>query len=93
MLLVGYIYGIKPERHLTEDIALNLVYRWFCVFNLTYKMPNYFLFSQNRRHRFTNFKIFNKIFKHIVRLCIEKGIVTGESVVRDCSQPNMKREL
>lgn len=25
MLLVGYLYGIKSERRLTEDVALNLV--------------------------------------------------------------------
>lgn len=85
MLLVGYLYGIKSERRLTEDVALNLAYRWFCGFDLTDKIPNHSLFSQNRRRRFTDSKIFNEIFNHIVRLCIEKGIVTGEAVVSDGS--------
>jgi transposase len=26
MLLVGYLYGIKSERRLTEDVALNPAY-------------------------------------------------------------------
>ena len=30
MLLVGYLYGIKSERRLEEEITLNLAYRWFC---------------------------------------------------------------
>ena len=30
MLLVGYLYGIKSERRLVEEVRLNLAYRWFC---------------------------------------------------------------
>ena len=30
MLLVGYLYGIKSERRLVEEIQLNIAYRWFC---------------------------------------------------------------
>lgn len=85
MLLVGYLYGIKSERRLTEDIALNIAYRWFCGFELTDKIPNHSLFSQNRKRRFSDSKVFSEIFNHIVRLCIEKGIVTGKSVVSDGS--------
>ena len=34
MLLVGYLYGIKSERRLVEEIRLNIAYRWFCGFEL-----------------------------------------------------------
>ena len=85
MLLIGYLYGIKSERRLVEDVALNIAYRWFCGFNLNDKIPDHSLFSQNRRRRFADSTIFNEIFNHIVRLCIEKGIVTGEAVVSDGS--------
>lgn len=85
MLLVGYLYGVKSERRLTEDIALNLAYRWFCGFELSDKIPNHSLFSQNRRRRFSDDKIFREIFNHIVRECMEKGIITGENVVSDGS--------
>ena len=30
MLLIGYIYGIRSERRLVEEVHLNLAYRWFC---------------------------------------------------------------
>jgi len=85
MLLVGYLYGIKSERRLEEDVALNLAYRWFCGFELTDKIPDHSLFSQNRRRRFTDSSVFNEIFNHIVRECVKKGIVTGNSVVSDGS--------
>ena len=28
MLLVGYLFDIRSERKLTEEISLNLAYRW-----------------------------------------------------------------
>ena len=28
MLLVGYLYGIKSERRLVEEVQLNIAYRW-----------------------------------------------------------------
>lgn len=30
MLLIGYLYGIKSERRLEEEVSHNLAYRWFC---------------------------------------------------------------
>lgn len=30
MLIVGYSYGIRSERHLCEEIHFNLAYCWFC---------------------------------------------------------------
>ena len=30
MLLIGYLYGIRSERRLVDEVHLNLAYRWFC---------------------------------------------------------------
>ena len=30
MLLVGYLYGIKSERRLVQEVQLNIAYSWFC---------------------------------------------------------------
>ena len=29
MLLVGYLYGVKSERRLVQEVQLNIAYRWF----------------------------------------------------------------
>lgn len=42
MLLVGYLYGIKSERRLEEEISLNIAYRWFCGLRLTDRVPRFF---------------------------------------------------
>lgn len=33
MLLIGYLYGIKSERRLVEEVQLNIAYRWFADLN------------------------------------------------------------
>ena len=85
MLLVGYLYGVRSERRLEEEVTLNIAYRWFCGFDLMDTIPDHSTFSQNRRRRFTDSTIFREIFNRIVRECIETGIVSGEIATSDGS--------
>jgi transposase len=34
MLIVGYCYGLRSERKLTQEVDLHLAYRWFCRLDL-----------------------------------------------------------
>ncbi|SFJ22627.1 Transposase domain [Thermoflavimicrobium dichotomicum] len=83
MLLIGYLYGIPSERRLEEEVKVNLAFRWFLGLGLEDKVPDHSTISQNRRRRFKDSTVFQDIFDHIVQLCIEKGLVTGEIVVVD----------
>jgi len=83
MLLVGYLYGIRSERRLEEEITLNMAYRWFCGFDLMDTIPDHSTFSQNRRRRFKDSEIFRQIFNRIVGKCIETGLINGEISVSD----------
>lgn len=85
MLLIGYLYGIKSERRLKEEVQLNLAYRWFCGLDLMHRVPDHSTFSQNRRRRFKEAGILREIFNEIVLKCIELGIVSGETGVADGS--------
>ena len=85
MLLIGYLYGIRSERRLEEEITLNIAYRWFCGFDLMDTIPDHSTFSQNRRRRFTDSTIFREIFNSMVGECIESGIVSGETATSDGS--------
>ena len=49
MLLVGYLYGIKSEVRLEEEINYNIAYKWFCGLDLTEKV----LFQINWRDDIT----------------------------------------
>ena len=85
MLLIGYLYGIKPERRLEEEVSLNLAYRWFCGIDLMDRVLDHSTFSQNRRRRFQEAGIFREIFNKIVSKCIDLGIISGEIGVADGS--------
>jgi len=39
MLIVGYAFGIRAERVLCRDVAVNLAYRWFCGLSIEDKVP------------------------------------------------------
>lgn len=85
MLLVGYLYGIKSERRLTEEISLNIAYRWFCGFGMMDKIPDHSTFTKNRKQRWQSSRIFERIFTEIVRQCVERHLVDGEDMVADGS--------
>ncbi|MBA4494623.1 transposase [Paenactinomyces guangxiensis] len=83
MLLLGYLYGIKSERRLEEEVRMNLGYRWFLGLSIEDPIPDHSTISQNRRRRFKDSSVFQEIFDQIVIQCIELGLVDGEVVVTD----------
>ena len=85
MLLIGYLYGIKSERRLEEEVSLNLAYRWFCDLDLTQRVPDHSTFSQNRKRRFADSSVFREVFNEIVLQCIERNLVGGDMLVADGS--------
>lgn len=58
MLIVGYCFGIRPERRQCEEVHLNLAYRWFCRLHLEEAVPDHSPFSRNRHGRFRQSDVF-----------------------------------
>ena len=73
MLLIGYLYGIKSERRLVEEVQLNIAYRWFCGFELDDTIPNHSTFSKTRTRKWQQSDLFQKAFYEIVKQCIDSG--------------------
>lgn len=85
MLLVGYLYGIKSERRLVQEIQLNIAYRWFCRYELGEKIPDHSTFSKTRVRKWSASNLFQQIFLEIVRYCIEQRMVEGKEMAADVS--------
>lgn len=83
MILVGYLFGIRSERRLIEEIHHNIAYRWFLGYGLEDKIPDASTISQNRRRRFTGTDIFEKIFDNIVEQAINHKLITGKIMYVD----------
>ena len=90
MLFIGYLYGIKSEARLEEEVNYNMAYKWFCGLELTEKAPDATTISQNRRRRFRDNDIAEKIFNEILRQCIAKGLVGGVILYTDSTHIKAK---
>lgn len=85
MLLLGYIFGIRSERRLCQEVHLNLAYRWFCQLDLTGRVPDHSTFSKNRLGRFRASDLLRHVFEQTVERCIAEGLVGGEHFAVDAS--------
>ena len=72
MLIVGYCYGVRSERKLSQEVELHLAYRWFCRLDLDDKVPHHSTFSENRLHRFRQSDVFRQIFERVVAACMSR---------------------
>jgi transposase len=85
MLLVGYLYGLRSETRLCEEVHLNLACRWFCRLGLEGRVPDRSSFSKNRHGRFAKGAVLRSVFEMVVRRCMEAGLVGGEGALVDGS--------
>src|SRR5256714_3656278 len=85
MLIVGYCYGIRSERKLTQEVELHLAYRWFCRLDLDDKVPPHSTFSENRLGRFRESDLLRHIVERGVWTAMAMGLVKGEGFAVDAS--------
>lgn len=85
MLIVGYCYGIRSERQLCEEVALNLAYRWFCRLDLDDAVPDHSTFSKNRHGRFRDSDLLRQVFERVVGACLDAGLIKGDAFSVDAS--------
>ena len=85
MLIVGYCYGIRSERRLTQEVELNLAYRWFCKLDLEDEVPHHSTFSLNRLGRFRDSDVLRHVFERIVWAAMAMGLIKGEGFAVDAS--------
>jgi transposase len=81
--LLMHLYNIPSDRQVCEEVQYNLAYRWFCRLSLEDSVPDHSSLTRIRDR--LGEKTFKEIFEHIIRLCIEKGIVKGDKVMMDGS--------
>ena len=83
MILIGYVFGIRHDRKLCEEITFNMAYRWYCKLNLDDKVPDHSSLSRIR-DRYGS-EIFEKFFDKVVEECRTNGLVKGERIMTDAS--------
>lgn len=83
MMFLGYLYGIRSERRLEQEVQVNVAYRWFLGLGFRDSVPDHSTISRNRTERFADTGIFQEIFDEIVLQAISKGLIEGRTLYTD----------
>jgi len=81
MLLIGYLFDIRSERKLVEEVSLNLAYRWYIGYDIDEAIPEHSIFSKARA-RFTK-ELFCQIFEEILKKADGYGLIKGKEILID----------
>jgi transposase len=83
LMLAGFFHGIVHDRKLMREAQVNLAMRWFAGYNLEDTLPDHSSLSRIRER--WGAERFKEIFQRSVKACIEKGLVSGETVHIDAT--------
>ena len=75
-LIGGYLLGMTSERRLVVELQCNMALRWFVGLNIDQDAWDASTFSQNRRRRFDQAGILEKLFDQTLRRAFEEGLVS-----------------
>lgn len=67
ILLAGYLYGVRSERRLCEELDLNFAYLWFCRLGLDRRKSG----------------LMRDLFERVVEQCLAAGLSSTDHVVVD----------
>jgi transposase len=80
-LLGGYLLGVTSERALVRELTGNLVLRWFVGLDLDQQPWDHSTFSQNRKRRFTESGLLERLFDETVALAIKHKLVSQHTTL------------
>ena len=83
MLFLGYLYGVRSETRLVEEVKVNIAYRWFLGYALEDKIPDASVIWQNRIRRFNGTDVPQQIFNEILKQAISHNLVGGKVLYSD----------
>src|SRR5262245_9253949 len=75
-LVGGYVLGITSERKLVMELQCNMALRWFAGLNLDQDAWDASTFSQNRRCRFDESGVLERLFDATIKQAMTAGLVS-----------------
>ncbi len=80
-LLGGYLLGVTSERALVRELTGNLVLRWFAGLDLDQMPWDHSTCSQNRKRRFPERGLLERLFDETVALAIKQKLVSTHTTL------------
>ncbi len=75
-LVGGYLLGVASDRKLVRELQCNMALRWFVGLNLDEQPWDASTFSQNRRRRFDESGVLERLFDETVKRAMAAGLVS-----------------
>jgi transposase len=81
MCLVGYLNNINSDRKLIACCSDSLAIRLYLKYDIDEPLPWHSTISRTRQ--LYSEEVFRRLFKEVLRLCVEKGMVSGRRQAMD----------
>jgi transposase len=78
LMIAGFFQGIVHDRKLMREAQVNIAIRWFAGYELDEELPHHSSLSRIRER--WGAEKFKALFTRTVKLCIDAGLVSGETV-------------
>lgn len=75
LMLVGYLENLGSDRRIISTASMRLDILYFIGYNIDEPLPWHSTLSRTRQLYGEN--VFKELFKHVLKLCINKGMVSG----------------
>jgi len=76
LLLVGYLENQPSDRRIVEMASMRLDILYFIGYDINEELPWHSTLSRTRQ--LYDEDVFNKLFKQVLKQCIDKGMLTGK---------------
>ncbi|MCL2683523.1 MAG: IS1182 family transposase [Bacteroidales bacterium] len=81
LMLIGYLENINSDRQIVESAKMRMDMLYFLGYDLDESLPWHSTLSRTRK--LFGKDIFWELFRNILRLCVEKGMVCGKTQAVD----------
>ena len=82
IVLIQHLYGLPSLRRTSEEIQMNIAYRWFLGYTLNENTPHFSTVSYNFKHRFTE-EVIEEVFGWILTEIEKAGYLSPEAIFVD----------
>jgi len=80
-MLIGYLENINSDRQIVESAKLRLDILYFLGYDIDEPLPWHSTLSRTRK--LFGEEVFLELFRNILKMCVEKGIVSGKTQAID----------
>jgi transposase len=83
LMFLLFFENVKSERELMRTLPMRLDWLWFLGLDLDSEVPHHSVLSKARKR--WGAAVFEELFVHVVRRCVEAGLVEGSKIHMDGS--------